>query len=55
MNEQYTAIAYEEGIGPLVIADEASYDDREEAIAFAKGKNWDCVRDDQTGEIIWHR
>lgn len=53
MNEQYTAIAYEEG--SLVIADEASYDDRDEAIAFAKNHGWDCVRDDQTGEIIWQR
>lgn len=49
----YTAIAYGDDIS--VIADQATYDDKEETIDFAKRRNWDEVRDDSTGKIIWHR
>ena len=49
----YTAIAYDDDI--LTIAEQATYDSKEEAIRFAKSRNWDEVRDDNTGKIIWRR
>lgn len=49
----YTAIAYEDD--GTTVADESMYDDRDEAIAFAKSHNWDVVLNDKTGKLEWHR
>lgn len=49
----YTAYAYvDDGV---VVADSAEYDDKEEAIAFAKAHNWDEVVNDASGETVWRR
>lgn len=50
-NQTYTAYAWDDGI----IACRATYDSADEAIQFAKARNWDKVENDQTGEVIWHR
>lgn len=55
MNITYTAYAFDESNGYFFITDEAKYDSKEEAIAFAKARNWDSVTDDITGEIVWER
>lgn len=47
----YIALAYDGG----VVADEAMYDNKTEAIEFAKSRNWDEVVNDVTGEVIWKR
>ena len=49
----YTAYAYEDD--GIAVADSAKYDDKEEAIAFVKARNWDEVVDDASGEIVWRR
>lgn len=36
-----------------VTADLSTYDDREEAIDFAKTHKWDEVVNDVTGEVVW--
>lgn len=41
--------------GSLVIANDKCYDDKDEAIDFAKLHNWDEVVDDSTGKIVWRR
>lgn len=46
--ESYTAFIYEEdGIAA------AEYDNKEDAIAFAKARNWDEVVNDNTGDVVW--
>ena len=50
-NKTFTAYAWDDG---LIIC-RATFDDKEEAIQFARARNWDKVKDDQTGEVIWHR
>lgn len=50
---RYTAYAYEDN--DTNIADSADYDDKNEAIKFAKFRNWDEVVDNKTSEIIWSR
>ena len=52
-NESYTAFAYEED--GIIAADLSTYDDKEEAIEFAKFHNWDEVVNDLTGEVVWRR
>lgn len=52
-DESYTAFCY--GQGGLVHTDLSTYDNKEEAIAFAKHRNWDEVVNDLTGEIVWSR
>lgn len=49
----FTAIALEDDT--LIIADEADFDDLEEAIAFAKSHNWDEVINSRTKKILWSR
>lgn len=36
-------------------ADLSTYGDKEEAIAFAKNRNWNEVVDDIIGEVVWHK
>lgn len=48
----YTAFVYEEG--GIIISDLATYDNKEEAINFAKARNWDEVVND-IGEVVWQR
>lgn len=47
----YITLAYDGG----VVADEAMYDNKTEAIEFAKSHNWDEVVNDVTGEVVWKR
>lgn len=47
----YTAFAYD----GAVIVDEAMYDNKSEAIEFAKLHKWDEVVNDITGEVVWKR
>ena len=49
----YTAFAYEED--GITTEDLATYDNKEDAINFAKAHNWDEVVDDNSGEVIWRR
>ena len=50
----YTAFAYDDEVRENIV-DESMYDDPDEAIAFAKLRNWDEVVNDVTGEVIWER
>lgn len=47
----YTAFIYD----GCVVVDEAMYDNKTEAIEFAKSRNWDEVVNDVTGEVVWKR
>ena len=49
----YTAFAYNDEDGTT--EDAAKYYELEEAVKFAKSHNWDEVRNDVTGEVVWHR
>lgn len=49
----FTAFAYEDG--GIVATDLSTYDTKEEAIEFAKNRNWDEVVNDITGEVVWKR
>ena len=49
----FTAFAYEDD--GITVADLSTYDDKEEAITFAKSRNWDEVVNDHTGEVVWKR
>lgn len=51
----FTAYLRGEYNGVGFMEDESTYDSKEEAIAFAKARNWDGVYDGSTGEIIWER
>ena len=51
--ESYTAFAYEDDGATSV--DLSTYDTKEEAIEFAKSRNWDEVINDITGEVVWRR
>lgn len=51
--ESYTVIVYEKDC--LVIADQAHYDNKEEAISFAKIRDWDEVVDNNSSEIVWRK
>lgn len=51
--ESYTAFVYEDD--GITTSDLATYDDKDEAIDFAKLHNWDEVVDDSTGKIVWRR
>lgn len=54
VNDQtFTAFIYEED--GVVSADLSTYDSKEEAIQFAKARNWDEVVNDYTGEVVWKR
>lgn len=52
---QFVAYLRGEHNGVGFMEDESSYDSKEEAIAFAKARNWDGVYDGITGEIVWER
>ena len=52
-DESYTAFIYEDD--GITTADLSTYDDKEEAIEFAKHRNWDEVVNDITGEVIWSK
>lgn len=52
-NATYTAFLYEE-LG-IITADLSTYDSAEEAISFAKTRDWDEVVNDLTGDVIWRR
>ena len=52
-NESYTAFIYEDD--GITTADLSTYDDKEEAIEFAKHRNWDEVVNDITGEVVWRK
>lgn len=47
----YIALAYD----GCVVVDETMYDNKTEAIEFAKSRNWDKVVNDVTGEVVWKR
>jgi hypothetical protein len=49
----YTAIIYEDD--GITAFDLATYDTKEDAIEFAKHRNWDEVVNDITGEVVWER
>lgn len=49
----FTAFAYEDD--GITTADLSTYDDENEAIEFAKSRNWDEVVNDITGEVVWRR
>ena len=52
-DESYTAFIYEDD--GTTSADLSTYDNKEEAVNFAKSRNWDEVVNDNTGEVIWKR
>lgn len=52
-DESFTAFVYEDD--GIIAADLSTYDDKEEAIEFAKSRNWDEVVNDITGEVVWRR
>ena len=52
-DESYTAFIYEDD--GIITADLSTYDDKEEAIEFAKSRNWDEVVNDITGEVVWKK
>lgn len=52
-NITFTAFVYE-GDG-VTSADLSTYDTKEDAIEFAKARNWDEVVNDITGEVVWKR
>lgn len=52
-NESYTAFIYEDD--GIIAADLSTYDDKREAVEFAKFHNWDEVVDDITGEVVWSK
>lgn len=49
--ETYTAFVYEED--GVTTEDLATYDNKDEAIRFAKSHNWDEVVNDVSGEVVW--
>lgn len=49
----FTAFIYEDD--GITTADLSTYDSKEEAIEFAKARNWDEVVNDHTGEVVWRR
>jgi hypothetical protein len=49
----FTAFIYEDD--GIISADLSTYDSKEEAILFAKTRNWDEVVNDTTGEVVWSR
>lgn len=49
----FTAFIYEDD--GITAADLSTYDSKEEAVLFAKTRNWDEVVNDATGEIVWRR
>lgn len=51
-NVTFMAFAFDEY---HFIANRHTCDSKEEAISFAKSRNWDGVMDDITGEIVWER
>lgn len=51
--ESFTAYAYEDD--GLYVDDLSVYDNKEDAITFAKSRNWDEVVDDLSGEVVWKR
>jgi hypothetical protein len=51
--ESFTAVIYEDD--GIIAADFSTYDDKDEAIKFAKYHNWDEVINDRTGEVVWRR
>ena len=52
-DESYTAFIYEDD--GITTADLSTYDNEEDAIEFAKSRNWDEVVNDITGEVIWSK
>ena len=49
----FTAFAYaDDGV---TTEDLSTYDTKEEAIEFARARNWDEVVNDNTGEVVWRR
>lgn len=53
VDETFTAFVYEEDNESA--ADLSTYDNKEEAIGFAKSRGWDEVVNDVTGEVVWKR
>ena len=51
--ETYTAFIYEDD--GMTTADLSTYDTADEAIEFAKSRNWDEVVNDSTGEIVYRK
>lgn len=49
----FTAFIYEDD--GITAADLSMYDSQEEAIKFARNRNWDEVVNDATGEIVWRK
>ena len=52
-NITFTAFIYEND--GIIAADLSTYDDKEEAIEFAKVRGWDEVVNDNTGEVVYRR
>ena len=52
-NITFTAFIYEDD--GITTADLSTYYFQEEAIEFAKARNWDEVVNDYTGEVVWRR
>lgn len=50
--QSYTAFAYGEG---AITADMSTYDNKTDAINYAKVAQWDEVVNDNTGEVVWRR
>ena len=51
--ESFTAFIYEED--GVTTEDLSTYDNKYEAIEFAKRRGWDEVVNDRTGKVVWHR
>ena len=49
----FTAFVYEDD--GIIAADLSTYYDKDEAIEFAKSRNWDEVVNDSTGEVVWRK
>lgn len=53
-SDSFTAYCYMDS-DRHVVYDYAEYDNKEDAIVFAKNRGWDEVVSDKTGEIVWSR
>lgn len=51
--ESYTAFVYEDD--GTTTADMATYGNKDDAVSFAKSRNWDEVVNDITGDVVWNK
>lgn len=49
----FTAFVYEDD--GITTSDMSTYEDKDEAILFAKSRGWDEVVNDVSGEVVWRK